>query len=91
MLPALKDKCEADIKNGIDPMPSFIMAKNACDEHAKMLSDRQLEIDAEKKRKKDILDRVKFVENAQGIGLNSMAPSNGDVIATQKLQSIAPI
>ena len=30
-LPALKDKCEADIKNGIDHMPSFIMAKNIYD------------------------------------------------------------
>ena len=60
-LPALKDKCEADIKNGIDHMPSFIMAKNTYDECTKMMSDRQLEIDAEKQRKKDMLDRMKLV------------------------------
>ena len=85
ILPALKDKCESDMRNNIDPLPSFIMAKNAYDEHhAKMLYDRQLEIDAEKQRNKDIVDRMKFVENAQGIGLSSMAQSNGEVLTTPK-------
>ena len=84
MPPVLKDKCEADIKNGVDPMLSFIMAKIACDEHTKMLSDRQQEIDEEKQRKKDALDCMKFAENTRGTGLNSMAASDGDTLAPPK-------
>ena len=82
--PALKDKRELDVRNDVDPLPSFIVAKKTHDEHAKMLSDRQIEIGAEKQRKKDVVDRMKFAESTQGAGLPSMAQSNGDALTTPK-------
>ena len=50
----------------------------------KMLSDRQQETDEENQHKKDTLHRVKFTENARGIGLNSMAANDGDALAPPK-------
>ena len=50
----------------------------------KMLSDRQQETDEENQHKKNTLYRVKFTENARGIGLNSMAANDGDAFAPPK-------
>ena len=77
VLPALVKKHDLDMSDNVNPLPSFVMAKNVQDAHINMLKEHGgMKQEKEEKRQKLMTD-MKVAEASVGIG-------SGNIRAPQK-------
>ena len=72
MMPAFAKKHDQDVEDQVQSLPSFIMARNTCDEHNKMNKEHDEKKLAEKQRKEARTEAMNRFETDQGIGLQSL-------------------
>ena len=64
VVPDFAKKCDKDVEDQVESLPSFIMARNACDEHNEMNKERDEAKLAEKQRKEartETMDRLTLI------------------------------
>ena len=71
-LPSFEKKYDGDINNNINPLPSFVMAKNMKEAHDKMLKDHEDMKKAKEEKRKELLNDMKKAEASVGIGLENI-------------------
>ena len=76
ILSSFSSKYDDDINKNIDPLPSFVMAKNLYNEYNNMMK-QHIELKSEEKKKKEELQNsMKLAEEQMGIGLNGLRNQN---------------